>query len=702
MLPPTPPTLWNISDLLADLAAQEWAQRPVTQTMLRDAIASLSSPSVITPQQYKAKGDARHVTDGAITSGTPTLTSATAAFVPADVGKTVMVTRAGAANANLVTTVLAYVNATTVTLAANAGSTVSGRFTVLGTIATAGVLAALAAGANRVAQVQFPDGGFIIDAEMVLLDNQTVNLSAGTTIYQITPNKNGFKAIQRKNVWIHFNGGVLYGPGVWSVAWNGIGGNEERGIQFLGCTDSGTRLAKVKNFGLAGFVTMGAVNETHTSPDVEGTHQLGSPLAQGNSYQFAFLAIHDPTYGQCNNLKFITPSGRYVNFGINTVENIPNSTGSILISDADFQDIIGQHAGYIGTSHTRLPNFKAARCGLDGCKLFSGVANEIIRNTSITDFEVSDCPNGQAVELGISGTGYLYNCEATGKARDCSRAGTVDGDARSCTLKLKSFNALQRAFYVSGATGPTDNTWDIESDGTVEKGVLIASATSARNTLKWKGKNSSTGGGGHWMVGVNACASLVIERLECIDLLGNMTYALWIEVGGLNVRIDCTPIIKGYVTGGIKSDALSAQWHSPSAGDFTSFSTAFASQANNILPVSRLRLARTTTVNAFVPIWQLTMDDESVYHITAMLLGKLAGSAERRSVFVSATYWRDAAGVATIQGVPTVHHDQKSASFVGTYALDTPTVNDVRLLVNSAAAATYDWVAEVTVLKISP
>lgn len=43
MLPPTPPTIWNISELLADLAAQEWAQRPVTQTYLRDAIASLSS-----------------------------------------------------------------------------------------------------------------------------------------------------------------------------------------------------------------------------------------------------------------------------------------------------------------------------------------------------------------------------------------------------------------------------------------------------------------------------------------------------------------------------------------------------------------------------------------------------------------------------------------------------------------------------------
>lgn len=41
MLPPTPPTIWDLDALLADLSAQEWAQRPVTQTYLRDAIASL-------------------------------------------------------------------------------------------------------------------------------------------------------------------------------------------------------------------------------------------------------------------------------------------------------------------------------------------------------------------------------------------------------------------------------------------------------------------------------------------------------------------------------------------------------------------------------------------------------------------------------------------------------------------------------------
>jgi hypothetical protein len=43
MLPPTPARVWDIAQLDADLSAQEWAQRPVTQQMLRDAIASLSA-----------------------------------------------------------------------------------------------------------------------------------------------------------------------------------------------------------------------------------------------------------------------------------------------------------------------------------------------------------------------------------------------------------------------------------------------------------------------------------------------------------------------------------------------------------------------------------------------------------------------------------------------------------------------------------
>lgn len=52
MLPPVAPKVWKISDLQSDLSAQEWAQRPVTQTNLRDAIASLTTATSFNVRNY--------------------------------------------------------------------------------------------------------------------------------------------------------------------------------------------------------------------------------------------------------------------------------------------------------------------------------------------------------------------------------------------------------------------------------------------------------------------------------------------------------------------------------------------------------------------------------------------------------------------------------------------------------------------------
>lgn len=65
-------------------------------------------------------------TDGAITSGANAFTSASATFTTADVNKIIKVTGAGATGGLLTTTISAFVSSTAVTLAANAGTTVSG------------------------------------------------------------------------------------------------------------------------------------------------------------------------------------------------------------------------------------------------------------------------------------------------------------------------------------------------------------------------------------------------------------------------------------------------------------------------------------------------------------------------------------------------------------------------------------------------
>lgn len=84
-------------------------------------------------RDYGAKGDVRKYADGAITTGTAAFTSATATFTTADVGKTITISGAGAAGIMHVTTISAYVSATAVTLAANAGTTVSGKLFGFGT-----------------------------------------------------------------------------------------------------------------------------------------------------------------------------------------------------------------------------------------------------------------------------------------------------------------------------------------------------------------------------------------------------------------------------------------------------------------------------------------------------------------------------------------------------------------------------------------
>lgn len=106
-------------------------------------------------------GDGVKVTDGAITSSSATFTSATAAFTSNAVGKSIRVAGAGAAGADLLTTISAYTNSTTVTLTATAGTTVSGATFYWGTDCTAGIQAAMNAivTANASGTVFFPFPG---------------------------------------------------------------------------------------------------------------------------------------------------------------------------------------------------------------------------------------------------------------------------------------------------------------------------------------------------------------------------------------------------------------------------------------------------------------------------------------------------------------------------------------------------------------
>ena len=130
-LPATPPATAAVAALQGALAGQ-----------------TLDDSKDFHPEAYGAKGDGLIVADGAMTSGTATLTCATSApFLVTDVGKSILVEAAGSAagNATLVATITGFTSASVVTLSANALATVSGSYAVYGTDDTTAINSAVQA-----------------------------------------------------------------------------------------------------------------------------------------------------------------------------------------------------------------------------------------------------------------------------------------------------------------------------------------------------------------------------------------------------------------------------------------------------------------------------------------------------------------------------------------------------------------------------
>lgn len=138
-----------------------------------DARFSAAAPWVfdVTATAYGAVGDGQVVADGAMSSGSTTLTSATAGFTVDDEGKAISVKGAAATGVTtLVTTIATYVSPTQVTLsAANAsGGAVSSAIVIWGTDDTAAIQAATTAAeayltaGSTYAQVYFPPRPYIV------------------------------------------------------------------------------------------------------------------------------------------------------------------------------------------------------------------------------------------------------------------------------------------------------------------------------------------------------------------------------------------------------------------------------------------------------------------------------------------------------------------------------------------------------------
>ncbi len=124
--------------------------------------------TVYNVRDYGATGNTRIVADGAITSGLKVLTSLTANFTTADIGKLITVKGAGVAGAILGTSIASFNSSTSVTLTASAGSTVSAAVTIYGTDDLAAINLAIAAATPTGGTVFFPPGGYGITGSIVI------------------------------------------------------------------------------------------------------------------------------------------------------------------------------------------------------------------------------------------------------------------------------------------------------------------------------------------------------------------------------------------------------------------------------------------------------------------------------------------------------------------------------------------------------
>lgn len=113
-----------------------------------DAIASSAGAwvrvfaSEVSPLWFGAKGDCITITDAVTTNASTQVTSATANFTAADVGKTIHLARGGGATASLTTTIATVTNSTTIQIATNALNSTTNNATY-GTLDTTALQAAL-------------------------------------------------------------------------------------------------------------------------------------------------------------------------------------------------------------------------------------------------------------------------------------------------------------------------------------------------------------------------------------------------------------------------------------------------------------------------------------------------------------------------------------------------------------------------------
>lgn len=545
--------------------------------------------------------------------------------------------------------------------------------------------------------VYFGPGEYKLSDHILLRDNATIRCHPQARFVQTASNRSTFRANGKTRVTIDCNGAQLYGKGDWSAAWTGNSGHEDWCIALMGCTHSRVLHPYCQNGSAAGIAVFGGEDILIESPVIEGTHTHGVPLTVTQNYQMGIYVRHDPTHGAIKGLRINSPDISGVAQGILVEHEVgvaldPNTT--VVITSPNIHDIPAQHAFYVTCGGVAITSPACTNIALSALKVQSGTPNADIKGVSCEGL-VANNVGSHLIEVATTGTGNVTGVAVDGIGTGIGgRVLSVLGPVRDSDFDLIGNDVTDSAISVAGSNVKRLNI-RMKARNVGQNGMIVTATNSDMKV--WLDVQDPA------QINTNASgvdvasASAVVKLFDPVikDSTNRMAYGIYASVAGGVAEVYGSAELTGARLHVVRDTGNVNEWPTKTtlqgaSGDFFQGGNVRSSQ-----PIVA-RLATTSASNLI--LWNENLADESAYLFTAELVGKLAGSGERKVIKTTCCVYRDGAG-AVIQGSADEDVAIASGAFAGVYSWGV-SGNQIRLLANSGGAATYNWVARITRVEV--
>ena len=515
-------------------------------------------------------------------------------------------------------------------------------------------------------------------------DVHVIGSGYSSEIRQTTDNKRLFFASGKDG--ITFEDVYCYGVGVYDNSWTGPGDSFARGIEIKLGTNISVIDCITRNFAQTGIFVDGCTDVLIRGNKVEGTHVLGTAIVVNDNDQYGIWCnLNAGGEGAIisENTVIYTTQGLHVTTEYPHVSMVGNL----------IHDIPGQHGIYVAKgSNITITGNTIHDCGIDGIK-----AN--LATVAVTNFVVGN----NAIET-VLGAGIKLGSTNAGGTMT---GGTVSGNVIKTANRGIVLNLNARGVAITGNSVHTTT-----SHGIFVSGSACDDTTIVGNTLRSIGLNGIhiVGGTGEgFLIHDNIVSEANAESGTAygiylvsgtdISVCGNRVtdddgeqiYAFYALSAVSGLRVINNTFLDG-VTNNVRADGTIEEWY---GNDYGGDELSGGLNINSSLSFERT--LRTTT-GSDATLWQLALEDESVYMVEISLVGKLAGSTEVAGYVETGLFFRNG-GAATQEGSTDTDVSIVGGSFAGVHALGV-SGNNVRIRVNSDGVANYDWKVKVSVTKL--